>query len=56
MAHFSTCTRQVPVNLSMPFRTLMSALFGCEFDVVNPFAWMTKAEVVARIAANGFAI
>src|SRR5262249_32635630 len=37
------------------FRTLMSALFGHDFDVVNPFAWMTKWEVVARIAANGFA-
>jgi 7-cyano-7-deazaguanine synthase in queuosine biosynthesis len=36
------------------FRTLMSALFGRAFDVVNPFAWMTKAEVVARIATNGF--
>jgi hypothetical protein len=33
----------------------MSALFGREFDVVNPFVRMTKAEVVARIAANGFA-
>jgi 7-cyano-7-deazaguanine synthase in queuosine biosynthesis len=36
------------------FRNLLSALFGRGFDVVNPFAWMTKAEVVARIAANGF--
>jgi 7-cyano-7-deazaguanine synthase in queuosine biosynthesis len=36
------------------FRSLMSALFGRTFDVVNPFGWLTKAEVVARIATNGF--
>jgi Queuosine biosynthesis protein QueC len=37
------------------FRSLMSALLEREFDVVNPFVWMTKTEVVATIAANGFA-
>jgi 7-cyano-7-deazaguanine synthase in queuosine biosynthesis len=37
------------------FRSLISALLGREFDVVNPFVWMTKTEVVASIAANGFA-
>jgi hypothetical protein len=36
------------------FRALMAALFEGAFDVVNPFAWMTKAEVVSRIATNGF--
>jgi hypothetical protein len=36
------------------FRALMAALFEGAFDVMNPFAWMTKAEVVSRIATNGF--
>jgi hypothetical protein len=48
-------TRTTHPHVLHGFRTLMSALFGREFDVVNPFAWMTKAEVVASIAANGFA-
>ena len=36
------------------FRVLISALLGERFDIVNPFVWVTKAEVVAGIAANGF--
>jgi Queuosine biosynthesis protein QueC len=48
-------TRTTHPQVLHGFRTLMSALIGREFEVVNPFAWMTKAEVVARIAANGFA-
>jgi hypothetical protein len=47
-------TRTTHPQVLCGYRILMSALFGCAFDVVNPFLWMTKAEVVARIAANGF--
>jgi Queuosine biosynthesis protein QueC len=35
------------------FRRVLSELLGSEFDVDNPFAWMTKAEVVERISTNG---
>ena len=35
------------------FRAVLSALLGRPFDVANPFMWLTKAEVVGRIAANG---
>ena len=37
------------------FRRVLSALLGRPFGVANPFVWLTKAEVVRRIAANGFA-
>jgi Queuosine biosynthesis protein QueC len=35
------------------FRRLFSLLFGRAFDVVNPFIWLTKADIVARTVANG---
>ena len=35
------------------FRRVLSAVLGQSFDVSNPFAWMTKSEVIERIAQNG---
>ena len=35
------------------FQSLFSAVLGRDFGVDNPFAWMTKTEVIERIAANG---
>ena len=34
------------------FQSLFSAVLGRDFGVDNPFAWMTKTEVIERIAAN----
>ena len=34
------------------FRRLLSAVLGHPFDVSNPFAWMTKSEVIERISAK----
>jgi hypothetical protein len=36
------------------FRTLLSGILKQSFDVTNPFAWLTKAEVVERISVHGF--
>src|SRR4051812_4408091 len=36
------------------FRRVLSELLKHPVDVVNPFVWLTKAEVVERIAAHGF--
>jgi hypothetical protein len=35
------------------FRTVLSALLARPFDVANLFMWLTKADVVGRIDANG---
>jgi Queuosine biosynthesis protein QueC len=35
------------------FRHVLSTVLGQPFDVSNPYAWMTKSEVVGRIAQNG---
>jgi hypothetical protein len=35
------------------FGRLFSALFGCRFDVENPFLWDTKTDVVRRIGDSG---
>jgi hypothetical protein len=35
------------------FKRLLSAVLGQTFDVSNPFAWITKSEVIDRIAQNG---
>ena len=35
------------------FQSLFSAVLGSDFGVDNPFAWMTKTEIIERIAANG---
>ncbi len=34
------------------FSRLLSQLFGHQFEVDNPFVWLTKSEVVERVAAN----
>ena len=34
------------------FSRLLSELFGRQFDVDNPFVWLTKSEVVERVATN----
>ena len=35
------------------FRRVLSEVLGRPFGVDNPFAWMTKPEVIERISANG---
>ncbi|WP_423069074.1 hypothetical protein [Devosia sp. CN2-171] len=42
-----------PLTLSM-FTSLMSAILSSPVDVENPFAWNTKAEVIAKIVRHGF--
>jgi 7-cyano-7-deazaguanine synthase in queuosine biosynthesis len=37
------------------FRSVLSALLGRDFDVNNPFAWLTKRDIVGGIASNGCA-
>jgi len=32
------------------FRPLLSAVLGQSFAIINPYAWMTKTEVIGRIA------
>jgi 7-cyano-7-deazaguanine synthase in queuosine biosynthesis len=34
------------------FRRVLSAVFGQFFDISNPYAWMTKAEIIGRITQN----
>jgi hypothetical protein len=35
------------------FRGVIAKLLGRRFDVENPFAWLTKSEVVNRVSSNG---
>jgi len=35
------------------FRRIFGAVFNRDFDVTNPFMWLTKPEVIGRIALNG---
>jgi 7-cyano-7-deazaguanine synthase in queuosine biosynthesis len=37
------------------FRHILSAIFGQQFDVKNPYAWIIKAEVIERIVQGGCA-
>jgi hypothetical protein len=37
------------------FRRVLSALLRRDFDVDNPFAWLTKTDIVERISSNGCA-
>ena len=46
-------TRSTHPQALSGFGRVLSALLAREFDVSNPFAWRTKAEVIARIAENG---
>jgi hypothetical protein len=36
------------------FQSLFSALLGERFSLFHPFIWLTKAEVIGRVAACGF--
>ena len=49
----SRATRSTHPQALAGFRRLLSAVVGRPFEVENPFAWLTKAQVVERIAANG---
>ena len=46
-------TRTTHPQVLAGLRRLLSGVLGRSFDVSNPFAWMTKSEVIDRIAQNG---
>lgn len=46
-------TRTTHPKVLAGFRKVLSEVCQRPIDVVNPFIWMTKAEVVSRIYANG---
>jgi 7-cyano-7-deazaguanine synthase in queuosine biosynthesis len=35
------------------FRRIFNGVFNRDFDVTNPFMWLTKPEVIGRIVSNG---
>ncbi len=47
-------TRTTHPQVLAGFRRVLTEVLGRSFDAVNPFLWLTKAEVVQRIAANGY--
>lgn len=49
----SRATRSTHPHALAGFRRLLSAVVGQPFYVDNPFAWMTKTQIVERIARNG---
>ena len=46
-------TRTTHPQVMAGFRRVLSEVLGRPFDVANPFIWLTKAETVERISANG---
>jgi hypothetical protein len=46
-------TRTTHPQVLAGFRHILSNILGRPFDVLNPYVWTTKAEVVAAIAKNG---
>jgi hypothetical protein len=46
-------TRTTHPQVLSGFSRVLSGVFDRSFDVDNPFAWMTKADVIERISANG---
>ena len=46
-------TRTTHPQVLSGLRRLFSNALGCAFDIHNPFAWLTKVEVIERIARNG---
>ena len=46
-------TRTTHPQVLAGFRRVLSKALGRPFDVSNPFAWMTKSEVIERISQNG---
>jgi 7-cyano-7-deazaguanine synthase in queuosine biosynthesis len=49
----SRATRSTHPQALAGFRRLLSAVVSRPFEVDNPFAWLTKTQVVERIAAHG---
>jgi 7-cyano-7-deazaguanine synthase in queuosine biosynthesis len=47
-------TRTTHPQAMAGFRAIFSELLKKQFDVINPFMWVTKAEIVERISARGF--
>ena len=43
-------TRTTHPQAMAGFRRVLSSVFGRSFDVTNPYAWIAKSEVIARIA------
>jgi hypothetical protein len=46
-------TRTTHPQVLAGFRRVLTAVLDHPFDVENPFAWVTKSDVVERISANG---
>jgi hypothetical protein len=46
-------TRTTHPQVLADFRRLFSEVFSRHFEVVNPYTWMTKSEIVSRISQNG---
>lgn len=49
----SRATRSTHPQALVGFRRLLSSIIGQPFDVENPYAWLTKTQIVERIASNG---
>jgi Queuosine biosynthesis protein QueC len=47
-------TRTTHPQAMAGFRIIFSELLRKQFDVINPFMWLTKANIVERISARGF--
>jgi len=47
-------TRSTHPQALAGFRRILSEVLGRPFDIANPFCWVTKTEVVERIAATEF--
>jgi 7-cyano-7-deazaguanine synthase in queuosine biosynthesis len=48
-------TRTTHPQAIVGFRRILSAAFGQSFDVVNPYAWITKSEVIGRVVQSSCA-
>jgi Queuosine biosynthesis protein QueC len=48
-------TRTTHPQALVGFRRILSAAFGQSFDVVNPYAWITKSEVIGRVVQSSCA-
>jgi len=46
-------TRTTHPQVLSGFRRVLSGILGHPFNASNPFAWMTKSEVIQRISQNG---
>ena len=48
-------TRTTHPQALVGFRRVLSAAFGQSFDVVNPYTWITKSEVIERVVQSSCA-